>query len=234
MRPMESKRSPRLAGRAEIEVFSRAILALEKKRKSRIFCFIEGSNEHICGSALWNVLSRRKEFSRTKILEILIHSGGGHANIAYKVAKFFREHCETLNVIVPFEAKSAATLMCLAADEIYLSKFAELGPLDVQVQDQLERGARPFSPLDESKTLEFLRDYAVESLDYFTAFLLDRSGMSIKEALHESIPCVTAMMRPMYEKNDPLKFGEHRRLLSEGENMLNGYCNSLGIRIMKK
>jgi hypothetical protein len=41
--------------------------------------------------------------------------------------------------------------------------------------------------------------------------------MSIKEALHESIPCVTAVMRPLYEKIDPLKFGEHRRLLSEGE-----------------
>jgi len=133
------------------------------------------------------------------------------------MATFFRRHGKTLNVIVPFEAKSAATLMCLAADNIYLSEFGELGPIDVQVTDHLERGAKPFSPLDEFKSLEFLREYAVETLDYFTALLLERSGMSIKEALHESIPCVTAMMKPMYEKIDPLKFGEHKRLLSEGE-----------------
>jgi hypothetical protein len=41
--------------------------------------------------------------------------------------------------------------------------------------------------------------------------------MSIKEALHESVSCVTAIMRPMYEKIEPLMFGEHRRMLSEGE-----------------
>ena len=41
--------------------------------------------------------------------------------------------------------------------------------------------------------------------------------MSIKEALHEAIPCISAMTKPMYEKIDPIKFGEHRRLLSEGE-----------------
>jgi hypothetical protein len=107
--------------------------------------------------------------------------------------------------------------MCLAADNIYLSEFGELGPIDVQVTDYLEKGAKQFSPLDEFKSLEFLRDYAVESLDFFTALLLQRSGMSIKEALHESVSCVTAIMRPMYEKIEPLMFGEHRRMLSEGE-----------------
>lgn len=201
------------------EQFTKAILRLEAKRKSRIYCFIEGASDddHICDPTFRRLYNSRKEFQNIDTLEVLIYSGGGHANMAYRVAKFFRQHCKTLNVIVPFQAKSAATLMCLAADNIYLSEFGELGPIDVQVTDPLERGARQFSPLDEFKSLEFLRDYAVESLDYFTALLLERSGMSIKEALHESIPCITSMMRPMYEKIDPLQFGEHRRMLSEGE-----------------
>ena len=194
-----------------------AILALEAKRESRIFCFIEGAQHHISQPAFDEIYQRRAEFKNIKTLEVLIHSDGGHANTAYKIAKFFRGRCQTFNVIVPFKAKSAATLMCLAADGIYLSEFAELGPIDVQVTDYLERGAQQFSPLDEFKSLEFLREYAVESLDYFTGLLLQRSGMSIKEALRESIPCITTMLRPMYEKIDPMKFGEHRRMLSEGE-----------------
>ncbi len=202
---------------ASFEQFKEAILTLEAKRKSRIYCFIEGEQEHICQPTFLQMFQDRGQFKGIKTLEILIHSKGGHANTAYQIAKFFHRHCKTLNVIVPFQAKSAATLICLAAHNIYLSEYSELGPIDVQVQDQLERGTKPFSPLDEFKSLEFLRDYAVESLDYFTALLLQRSGMSIKEALHESIPCITAMMRPMYEKIDPIKFGEHRRMLSEGE-----------------
>jgi hypothetical protein len=217
MHPVETKKKIGALGGSSPDVFQKAILALEARRGSRIFCFIEGAGAHICGPTLHEIYAQRKEFRNIKTLEILIQSHGGHANIAFQIASFFRRHCKTLNFIVPFEAKSAAALMCLAADNIYLSEFGELGPIDVQVQDQLERGARPFSPLDEFKSLEFLRDYAVESLDYFTALLLERSGMSIKEALHESVPCVTAMMRPMYEKIDPLKFGEHRRMLSEGE-----------------
>lgn len=200
------------------ELFRDAILALEAKRKSRIFCFIEGEGDHICPQhTLPRIFHLRDQLQNLKTLEILIHSSGGNAGAAYRIAKFFRRRCKTLNVIVPFQAKSAATLMCLAADNIYLSEYAELGPIDVQVTDHLERGAHPFSPLDEFKSLEFLRDYAIGSLDYFTAVLLERSGMSIKEALHESIPCITALMRPMFEKIDPLKFGEHKRMLSEGE-----------------
>jgi hypothetical protein len=199
-----------------LELLKKAILKLEAKRKSKIFCFIEGPEDHICYSTVTRIYEQRKEFNNLKTLEVLIHSNGGHGDVAYQLATFFRRHCETLNVIVPFYAKSAATLMCLAANNIFMSEFAELGPIDVQVQDPLERGARPFSPLDEFKSLEFLREYAVESLDYFTGLLLERSGMSIKEAIHEAIPCVTAMMRPMYEKVDPIKFGEHRRMLSEG------------------
>ena len=35
---------------------------------------------------------------------------------------------------MPFEAKSAATLLCLAADELVLGDLGELGPLDQQYE----------------------------------------------------------------------------------------------------
>jgi hypothetical protein len=41
--------------------------------------------------------------------------------------------------------------------------------------------------------------------------------MSVKEAIHESIPCVASMMRPLYERIDPLEVGGHRRALAIGE-----------------
>ncbi len=78
-------------------------------------------------------LRRRDEFDQNGTLEILIHSGGGHANVAYRLAKFFRSHCKRLNILIPMYAKSAATLLCLNADAIYMGEFAELGPLDAQM-----------------------------------------------------------------------------------------------------
>jgi hypothetical protein len=151
------------------------------------------------------------------VLELLLDSPGGDANVAYTLMRYFRRHCQRLNVIVPMFAKSAATLMTLGADLIYMGEFADLGPIDVQMKDPLKRGSKTISPLDEFKSAEFLRDYAVELLDSFTMLILGRSGMSIKEAIHESIPLTTGIMRPLYERIDPLEIGEHKRSLAIGE-----------------
>lgn len=190
---------------------------LELKRNSRIFALVHCGSHHICSPTFASVMNSRDSIQGTDTLEILMHSPGGHPSIAYQVMKFFRRTCKRVNVIVPLQAKSAATLMCFGADTIYMGEFAELGPMDVQINDPVERGSRSFSPLDEFKSMDFLREYAVELLDYFTLLFIKQSGMSIKEAIHESIPCVSGMMRPLYERIDPLEVGGHRRALAIGE-----------------
>lgn len=202
-----------------LENFWRAISKLEAKRNSRIFSIIHCGerDDHICGPTFWNVFSERGRVKKIQTLELLLHSPGGSADIAYQLVKFFRRHCQRFNVIVPLTAKSAATLMCLGADGIYMGEFADLGPIDVQIQDPIERGSKSISPLDEFKCTEFLRDYAVEILDFFTALIIRRSGMSVKEALRESVPFTTGIMRPLYEQLDPLEIGEYKRSLAIGE-----------------
>jgi Serine dehydrogenase proteinase len=204
------------AAKLQQEFFS-LIRELERKRKSRIFCLIQDfENEHLCSPQMRAVIRDRNKFSNLDTLEILVHTPGGHASIAYRMARFFKSHCRRLNMIVPLTAKSAGTILCLAGDCIYMGELAELGPLDVQITDELEKGKRPFSPLDEFKSMDFLREYATEFLDYFV-FALKERGMSVKQALHEAIPAVTGMMSPMYAHIDPSKVGSYRRSLAEGE-----------------
>jgi hypothetical protein len=170
-------------------------------------------------------------------LELLLVSGGGHPDVAYKVVRFFQNHCNRLNVLVPLYAKSAATLMCLGAQAIYMGEWGELGPIDVQIPDPIERGDRPVSPLDEFKSMEFLKEHAVELLDYFSSELESR-GMSVKEALEASMPCVVGMMRPLYEGIDPIVMGEHRRSLAVGEQyadrLLRGLRNAHRVEIVER
>src|SRR5438093_1582490 len=115
---------------AEIEkhqkAFQKAIKSLEKRRKSRIFCFVQTDKEHIASGTYGLVLAARPQLKDTDTLEILLHSGGGHPEVAYQAIKFLRRHCNKLNIIVPAYAKSAATLMCLLADNIYMGELAEL------------------------------------------------------------------------------------------------------------
>jgi hypothetical protein len=199
------------------KTYDNTILSLEKKRKSRIFAIVQNQHEHLCTPTYGSILRARAQIKTIDTLEILIHSTGGHVDVAYNAIKFFRRHCRQLNVIVPIMAKSAATLLCLGADNIYMGEFAELGPLDVQIQDPFEKGQFFFSPLDEFKSMEFLREYATETLDYFSNIVIERSGMSVKEALHEAIPAVIGMMTPLYSHIDPSKVGGYRRSLAVAE-----------------
>jgi hypothetical protein len=170
-----------------------------------------------CGPALWSVYNARHKVGQGDKIEILLHSGGGHPDIAFKVMKFFRRRFKEVNTIVPLVAKSSAALMCLGADRIYMGELADLGPIDIQIDDAYEHGDRSFSPLDEFKSMEFLRELSIEWMDYYASLMKFQYGTSLKQGLHDSVPLVTGLMRPIFGQIDPIKMGGYRRAIAIGE-----------------
>lgn len=66
-------------------------------------------------------------------LDLLLQSPGGDIDVAEKVVYLCRSRSKSFRVIVPERAKSAATLIALASDQILMSDTSELGPIDPQV-----------------------------------------------------------------------------------------------------
>ena len=205
----------------KLELLLAAVRVIEKQRDSKIWCVIHNGRDHICGPTMYSLFAGRDKIGKGKKLELLLHSPGGHPDIAYKAMKFFRRRFDEVNVIVPMFAKSAATLMCLAADHIYMGEFAELGPIDIQIDDQVQHGSKNFSPLNEFKSIEFMREQAIEWMDYYAVVMNAQYGLSLKEALKDSVPLVSSLMRPMFEQIEPLGMGEHRRALAISEEYAN-------------
>lgn len=200
-----------------IKDFEKVVASLEKRRNSRIFSIVHtGGDPHICAPEMRRLLQHRDKFTGIATLEILINSPGGHADKAYRLARYFRGHCKRLNVLIPMRAKSAATILCLNADSIFMGEFAELGPIDAQMRDEVEKGQEFFSPLDEFKAVEFLREYSSDILDYLS-FVLEHRGMSVKQALHEAMHGTIGIMNPLYSHVDPSRLGSYRQVLAEGQ-----------------
>ncbi len=66
---------------------------------------------------------------------LILNSLGGKIGPAYLTAKTCKRLCRDKFVVaVPRRAKSAATLLCLGADEIHLGLMSELGPIDPQIK----------------------------------------------------------------------------------------------------
>jgi hypothetical protein len=76
------------------------------------------------------------KFTNDKPLLLVIYSRGGSAGSAYLIGKLCREYSNGhLVITVPRMAKSAATLVCCAANEIHMGSLSELGPIDPQIND---------------------------------------------------------------------------------------------------
>lgn len=75
-------------------------------------------------------------FRDSKQLLLVLYSSGGDAGSAYLIGKLCREYSgEKFIISVPRHAKSAATIICCAADEIHMGSLSELGPIDPQIDD---------------------------------------------------------------------------------------------------
>jgi hypothetical protein len=116
-----------------------AVERLERIRNSTVISYISDSR------ALFDIddslvlddnLSSLTENGQKKIkkLDLLIQSPGGFLEASYKYLRICKEYSEEFNVIVPLFAKSAATIICLGANEIVMTAVSELGPVDPIIQ----------------------------------------------------------------------------------------------------
>ncbi len=73
-------------------------------------------------------------FDKQKPVLMVLLSNGGVPGSAYLIGKLCREYSNgQFLVVVPRHAKSAATLLCCAANEIHMGSLSELGPIDPQI-----------------------------------------------------------------------------------------------------
>lgn len=79
-------------------------------------------------------------------LDVLLHSPGGLPDAAASIVELLRERFKDIRFIVPFFAKSAATMLVLSGDRVLLAPAAELGPIDPQMPVVLPNGVVMFSP----------------------------------------------------------------------------------------
>ncbi|HKR04492.1 MAG TPA: hypothetical protein VJY62_07635 [Bacteroidia bacterium] len=76
------------------------------------------------------------KFTEMRPLLLMLYSNGGSAGSAYLIGKLCREYSNNkFFVTVPRMAKSAATLICCAANEIHMGSLSELGPIDPQIKE---------------------------------------------------------------------------------------------------
>lgn len=78
--------------------------------------------------------------SKLPQLDVLVDSWGGNPVAGYRIAQLIRDMATEVVFLVPERAYSAATLLCLSADEVRLGHYAGLSPIDITLVSESERG----------------------------------------------------------------------------------------------
>ena len=153
-------------------------------------------------------------------IDMVILSNGGFPHPAYQMMNVIRSKCKKLKVVVPLYAKSAATLMTLAADEIVMGPQSEIGPIDMQMEHPLIEklkisaleGYYPFLQLYEKFTSDFF-PIALKMAEE----IAENVGIKREDAVDIALNTAVNFISPITSQINPTIVNMCYRALTTGE-----------------
>ena len=146
---------------------------------------------------------------------LILETYGGDPGAAYQIVSFLRARHPNGKLILFVDGicKSAGTLVALGADVLVMSDYAELGPLDTQVEKPDEIGGY-YSGLVAIKALDVLREQSFLLFEDHLTKLVRTSGLQLTTRTAElASSLATGLFNPIYEQIDPLRLGENQRAM---------------------
>jgi hypothetical protein len=166
------------------------------------------------------IIEYKKLNPDTQEIDFILYSPGGLADDAYRIIRNLRKNFKTVNVIVPFWAKSAATLLSLGANKIIVDEFGEFGPLDAQVgkprADSPEYDRE--SALNDEHSVNVIENRFKILYEQMYIRLFEHKQINIEKNVlsDQLLNNLPKFYSPLLSQIDPYKLGEKKRKLDIG------------------
>lgn len=120
-------------------------------------------------------------------LDLFLVSNGGSGVVPWRLVSLFREFAKSFNVLIPYRAYSAASLIALGADEIVMHPFGELGPIDPTVSNEFN----PKNAQGQSMGI------SVEDVKAYVNFIKRTVGITHEDELVKAIEVLANQVHPL-------------------------------------
>jgi Serine dehydrogenase proteinase len=159
--------------------------ALANERGNPVLTYVTGDRSpvgaQIGEDAVRPIYDQLGAIGKVEKLDLFIYSRGGAMEVPWRIASALRQYAKKWQLLVPFRANSAATLLALGADEIVLGCHGELGPIDPILSLQ-----RVVTEPGQSQTA--LQDTInVEDVMAYLRFVRDEVGLTDQSALSTTL-----------------------------------------------
>ncbi|WP_157652443.1 SDH family Clp fold serine proteinase [Burkholderia ubonensis] len=185
-----------------------AVAELRAECPDRDFIVVSRGIERQLHTDLTNLL---KDKTRPKVT-VFLTTYGGDPHGGFRFARCLRHNYEHVRLVVPSFCKSAGTLIAIAANELAIGDFGELGPLDVQVIKPSELAERG-SGLEVMEALNISAAHAQQVFSQNLVDLRQTWRLSTKLAGEFAGILAAAAVQPLYAQIDPARLGEMQRAM---------------------
>jgi len=175
---------------------------IEQIRNSRIIVYFTGDRrpfgaqiaedavrplyDHLLNLEFNNNIDQRR-------IDLFLYSRGGDVSVPWRIVSMIREFCSEFNILIPYRAQSAATLLSMGADNILMGKKAELGPIDPTLV-KASIGETAVSP----------QEIAIEDVNSFLSFVKEQANINDQDAL-------ASILNSLINQIEPLTLGSVNR-----------------------
>jgi hypothetical protein len=177
-----------------------AIRSLEEARGSRVISYFMSDREtfppgvpgfmaNLAGEPQLRLIDLLREMGHVPKLDLFLHTRGGATEAVWPLVSVLREYCDHFAVVVPFRAHSAGTMICLGADEIVMTPFAELSPIDPTTGNQ-------FNPRDPTNPGNQF-GISVEDVVAYFALAEERAKLELPDQRTEVFRQLTQNVHPL-------------------------------------
>lgn len=151
------------------------IKEIDQIEGTSLICYVGGDRTEIERDDTLRFVDLLHNIGPGEPIDLMIHTGGGDVDACEKLIQLLRANLgeARLRAIVPEMAKSAGTIMAIAADEILMSSSSELGMIDPQIAMKDSQG-NWFS----HSVIEYLRAF-----DYYSGLLSGDARNTLAERM---------------------------------------------------
>lgn len=151
------------------------IREIEKHRGSKVITYITSDRQGPLSAKIARdivpVFNRHlKSIGKQDKIDLFLYSLGGDTMVPWRLVSVLREYCNEFSVLIPYKAHSAATMISLGADNIFMSPLSELSPIDPSTTNV-------FNPKQQKNSRERI---AISVEDVMAYFDLAKNKFGIK------------------------------------------------------
>ena len=168
------------------------IQKIEKSRDSKVITYVTGDRQPFVTKVAEDIIPifarHLEKIGRQDKISLFLYTRGGDMITPIRLIKLIRSYAKEIEMIIPYRAHSAGTLISIGADKIVMGRLGELSPVDPSTGHPFN----PENPLNQKQKMEI----SVEDLNSY--FLLAKEKAGVKdEQMVNVFEDLTAKIHPL-------------------------------------